>query len=229
LQGESGGCEDGDEDNDRQVTSMLAVGGLVWIGGRRGDLAAFDATSRTQRLHFDLYHKDALTCLFAVPPRFIIVPSPLIPSWLASSYVCAFVSWTCSARKADRLPTFRERQHTQLRKQAEQQQQQDAATKGKQKVDDDNQGTDNDHPASDKADENVEAEAKAKALEAEEESASVWKREGAGGGIVWTGSWDREVGLINVDDLIMASQAAAGDAGGAAAATTTARAKRHGA
>ncbi len=149
------------------------------------------------------------------------------PPGLASSYVCVFVSWTCSARKADRLPTFRERQHTQLRKQAEQQQQQDAATKGKQKVDDDNQGTDNDH-ASDKADENVEAEAKAKALEAEEESAGVWKREGAGGGIVWTGSWDREVGLINVDDLIMASQAAAGDAGGAAAATTTARAKRHG-
>lgn len=135
-----------------------------------------------------------------------------------------FVSWTCSARKADRLPTFRERQHTQLRKQAEQQQ--DAATKGKQKVDDDNQGTDNDHSAGiDKADENVEAEAKAQ--EAEGESATVWKREGAGGGIVWTGSWDREVGLINVDDLIMASQAAAGDAGGAAAATT-ARAKRHG-
>lgn len=64
---------------------MLAVGGLVWIGGRRGDLAAFDAASRAQRLHFDLYHKDALTCLFAVPPRFIIVPYPLvIPSRLAS-------------------------------------------------------------------------------------------------------------------------------------------------
>lgn len=192
LQDETGGGEEessGDEDNDRQVTSMLAVGGLVWIGGRRGDLAAFDAASRTQRLHFDLYHKDALTCLFAVPP---------------------------SARKADRLPTFRERQHVQMRKQAEQQ---DAATKGKQKVDDDNNGIGNNHSASDKADKNVEAEA----LEAEEESASVWKREGAGGGIVWTGSWDREVSLINVDDLIMASQDA--DAGGAA---TTARAKRHG-
>jgi hypothetical protein len=68
--GDGSGEENDDEDSDRQVMSMLAADGLVWIGGRRGDLAAFDAASRKKRFHFGAYHRDALTCLFTIPPRY---------------------------------------------------------------------------------------------------------------------------------------------------------------
>jgi hypothetical protein len=67
-----GKCRNGEdeEDEDREVMSMTAADGIVWVGWRQGDLTVFDAGARRRRFNIVQYHKDALTGLVAISPGY---------------------------------------------------------------------------------------------------------------------------------------------------------------
>jgi hypothetical protein len=98
-------------------------------------------------------------------------------------------------RQADRLPTFRERQQMRVRQQTAEA---SASTKGKQKADRD------DHAdlSPDGSDKFVQSDP------VPTPESSAWGEASAGGVIVWTGSWDRDVGMLNVDTLLEEENAA---------------------